>query len=219
MSLCTLKDAAKKRTARLRCAVLQSRGVNTAGRNPSPYPWPLLIIGGWRMLWPTVFAGAPEHCRRGSRRLVLILRTVVVNLRTAAPLRSHATQPALLERLSDGGYGDDQLSEIRRVIDADKSDVFDVLAYIAFALPPITREERVQARRARIFSQYDGNIQAFLDFELAQYIKEGVGELDQAKLPDLLALKYRAIGDATEQLGGAPRIREAFVGFQRHLYE
>ena len=62
------------------------------------------------------------------------------------------TRKALLESLSEKGYGDEQLSEIRRMIDAEKSDLFDVLAYIAFALSPITREERVNThRRADIF--------------------------------------------------------------------
>ena len=41
------------------------------------------------------------------------------------------------------------------MIDAEKSDLFDVLAYIAFALAPITRAERVNARREQIFSRYD----------------------------------------------------------------
>jgi len=50
-----------------------------------------------------------------------------------------------LESLSEKGYGDGQLDEIRHMIDAEKSDLFDVLAYIAFALSPITREERVVA--------------------------------------------------------------------------
>jgi len=65
------------------------------------------------------------------------------------------TRKALLEGLSEKGYGDEQLSEIRRMIDAEKSDLFDVLAYIAFALAPITREERVNNRREQIFSRYD----------------------------------------------------------------
>ena len=37
------------------------------------------------------------------------------------------TRKALLESLSERGYGDEQLSEIRRVIEAEKSDLFDVL--------------------------------------------------------------------------------------------
>lgn len=129
------------------------------------------------------------------------------------------TRKALLENLAEKGYGDEQLDEIRHMIDAEKSDLFDVLAYIAFALSPITREERVETRRPQILSNYDDKLQAFLDFVLAQYVKEGVGELDQAKLPHLLELKYRAVSDAAEQLGGVPKIRDAFIGFQRHLYD
>jgi type I restriction enzyme, R subunit len=116
------------------------------------------------------------------------------------------------------GYGEEQLSEIRRMIDADKSDLFDVLAYIAFALAPITREERVNARREQIFAHYDSKLQVFLDFVLFQYVKEGVGELDQGKLPHLLELKYRAVRDAAAELGGVAQIRDAFIGFQRHLF-
>ena len=137
-------------------------------------------------------------------------------------LRSLWSQPdtrkALLESLAEKGYGSEHLKEIRRMIDAEKSDLFDVLAYIAFALAPITREERVETHKDQIFSQYDERLQAFLGFVLAQYVKEGVGELGEAKLPHLLELKYRAVSDATEQLGGVARIRDAFIGFQKHLY-
>ena len=104
------------------------------------------------------------------------------------------------------------------LIDAEKSDLYDVLAYIAFALAPITRQERADASRPFISAQYDPKLQAFLDFVLAKYVSEGVGELDQAKLPHLLELRYRAISDAALELGGVAKIREAFVGFQAHLY-
>ena len=105
------------------------------------------------------------------------------------------------------------------MINAEKSDVFDVLAYIAFALAPITRAERVEARKGDIFAHYDGKLQAFLDFVLAQYISQGVGELDQEKLGSLLELKYHSVPDAADQLGGVPMIRDTFIGFQRYLYE
>ena len=129
------------------------------------------------------------------------------------------TRKALLENLSEKGYGHEQLAEIRRMVDAENSDLFDVLAYIAFALSPITRSERVEIRRNRILESYDDKLQAFLDFVLAQYVKEGVTELDQDKLPDLLELKYHAISDAAAQLGGVAKIRDAFVGFQKQLYQ
>lgn len=93
-----------------------------------------------------------------------------------------------------------------------------MLAYIAFALAPITREDRVETHKEQIYSEYDEDIQIFIGFVLEQYIKEGVGELDQEKLPDLLELKYHAVRDAAAQLGGVARIREAFIGFQKNLY-
>ena len=47
----------------------------------------------------------------------------------------------------------------------------------------------------------------FLEFVLSKYIETGVEELDQEKLPDLLTLKYQAIRDAEEILGGVDNIR------------
>ena len=97
--------------------------------------------------------------------------------------------------------------------------VFDVLAYIAFALPPITRLDRVQERRVTIMSNYYSKLQAFLDFVLTQYVQQGMNELNQEKLGALLEVKYHTIDDATSALGRVEIIRDAFVGFQRHLYE
>ena len=129
------------------------------------------------------------------------------------------TRRALLESLAEKGYGDDQLGEIRKMIDAEKSDLFDVLAYIAFALAPITRADRADRSRPALHAAYDAKLQLFLEFVLAQYVNEGVGELDQAKLTQHVELKYHSISDAAAELGGVPAIRDAFIGFQRHLYE
>ena len=93
-----------------------------------------------------------------------------------------------------------------------------VLAYIAYASPPISRRERVLAHKALIFSHYMGKQQEFLEFVLEQYIKEGAGELDRSKLPKLLELKYHAVRDAVTQLGSVATISEVFIGFQQYLY-
>jgi type I restriction enzyme R subunit len=128
------------------------------------------------------------------------------------------TRKVLLQNLAEKNFGPEQLTEIGKVINAEKSDVYDVLAYIAFALAPITRAERVEARKGDIFSRYDSKLEAFLDFVLAHYVSQGVGELDQEKLGDLLQLKYHTVNDAASQLGGVPVIRDTFVEFQQFLY-
>ncbi len=129
-----------------------------------------------------------------------------------------ATRKALLEQLSEKGYGLEQLAEISASISAEKSDLYDVLAYVAFALPPITRQERVDAHKPDILPRYDAKLQAFIDFVLGQYVKQGVSELDQDKLGSLITLKYHTVNEAAETLGGVQAIRDTFVGFQKFLY-
>ena len=128
------------------------------------------------------------------------------------------TRKALLEGLAEKGYGEEQLTEISRLINAEKSELYDVLAYIAYASPPISRRERVLAHKSLIFSHYIDKQQEFLNFVLEQYIKAGVGELDRTKLPQLLELKYHTVRDAVEELGNVANISEVFIGFQQYLY-
>jgi type I restriction enzyme R subunit len=129
------------------------------------------------------------------------------------------TRRALLEKLADAGFGIDELHTLQKIIDAEKSDLFDVLEFIAFATKPITREERVAHAQASIFSLLDPAQKEFLEFVLTKYIDIGVEELDQEKLPDLLELKYHAIQEAAERLGGVSKVRELFIGFQKYLYQ
>jgi len=128
------------------------------------------------------------------------------------------TRKALLDGLNDKGYGEEQLTEISRLIDAEQSDLFDVLAYIAFALPTLTRAERVERHHGQLFIGYDYRQQEFLRFVLDHYVRQGVSELAQEKLPQLIELKYHSIPDAVAELGSVVQIREVFAGFQQHLY-
>ena len=129
------------------------------------------------------------------------------------------TRRQLLEGLSEKGYGTEQLAELTRLVNAEKSDLYDVLAYIAYALPAISREQRVDTRKAAILANYGYKQREFLEFVLGHYIEQGVGELDDRKLPDLLHLKYNSVHDAIAELGiSADEIRNVFIGFQRHLY-
>ena len=130
------------------------------------------------------------------------------------------TRKALLAGLSEKGYGRDTMTEMQRIIEAENSDLFDVLAYVAFALHPQTREARSDQAKVLIHSNYSDKQRGFLEFVLAQYVKQGVDELDQEKLSPLLKLKYQnAISDAVADLGSVEEIRDAFTGFQRFLYE
>ena len=130
------------------------------------------------------------------------------------------TRSRLLSGLADQGFGLDQLAEIQRIIEAEKSDLFDVLAYVAYAAAPLTREVRAANARVYINSRFTTKQQAFLDFVLSHYVEVGVEELDQEKLTPLLRLKYRdSLADAVADLGKPEEIGQAFAGFQKYLYE
>lgn len=128
------------------------------------------------------------------------------------------TRKAFLEKLAGVGYGRDELLNLQELIDAEKSDLFDVLEYVAYALKPITRETRVAQAQKKIFQGLDNKQKDFLEFVLNKYIETGVEELDQEKLPGLLELKYQSIADAAEELGGVDKIKNTFIGFQKYLY-
>ncbi len=130
------------------------------------------------------------------------------------------TRKKLLQGLAEKGFGGEQLAEMQKIIDAEKSDLFDVLAHVAYALPPLTREERAVRAKVDIRAHFNGKQQAFLDFVLSHYVKVGVEELDQEKLTPLLRLKYHnSIADALADLGRAEEIGKVFAGFQKYLYQ
>ena len=61
------------------------------------------------------------------------------------------TRKKLLDGLAEKGYGRDQLAEMQKIIDAENSDIFDVLAHVAFALQPLTRQERAATAKQLTF--------------------------------------------------------------------
>jgi type I restriction enzyme, R subunit len=128
------------------------------------------------------------------------------------------TRKVFLEKLNDAGYGKDELFSLQQLIDAEHSDLFDVLEYVAFHIEPVSRTTRVKSAQSYLITTLDKQQNEFLDFVLSKYIETGVEELDQEKLPQLLMLKYNSIPDATAILGEIENIRDTFIGFQQYLY-
>ncbi len=85
-------------------------------------------------------------------------------------------------------------------------------AHVAYALPPLTREERAAHAQHLIDTEFTDKQRAFLDFVLLHYVTVGVEELDQEKLAPLLKLRYHdSIADAIADLGKAAEIRKISV--------
>jgi type I restriction enzyme R subunit len=130
------------------------------------------------------------------------------------------TRRTLLEKLDEAGFGKEELTTLQKLIDAEKSDLFDVLEYVFNSdIKPITREARVAAAQATIFALLNNKQKEFIEFVLTKYIETGVEELDQEKLPILLTNKYQSFEDAGAILGDLSKVKDLFIEFQKYLYQ
>ena len=109
---------------------------------------------------------------------------------------------------------------MQRLIDTENLDLFDVLARVAYAQQPITRDNRAANASISINTHFAIKQQAFLDFVLADYVSYGVEELDPSNLVPLLNFRYGgSIADAIHDLRDPQDIASTFANFQKYLYE
>lgn len=128
------------------------------------------------------------------------------------------TRTKFLEHLFDMGIDLEQIENISKIVNGEDSDFYDVLMFLAYNRPLITRKVRVDQNRKQILDDINEKESDFLNFVLSKYEKDGFEELSEEKLPVLLNLKYHAIADAEEKLGSVVEIRKNFFEFQKKLY-
>jgi len=129
------------------------------------------------------------------------------------------TRKTLLENLDEAGFPKEDLLTLQKLVDMEKSDLYDVLEYVFNGdYIAMTREARAKAAEATIFALLNDKQREFIAFVLSKYVDTGVDELDQEKLPILLTNKYQSLEDAKEILGDVANISRLFVEFQEHLY-
>ncbi|WP_440929545.1 EcoAI/FtnUII family type I restriction enzme subunit R [Candidatus Pelagibacter sp.] len=131
---------------------------------------------------------------------------------------SPITRNELLKKLEDNGFTKQDLKSIQTLIEAEDSDIFDVLEHIAYSKKPIQRSTRVANAESKIYTNLDANQKEFIDFVLSKYVEAGVDELDINRLSDLVVLKYKSLHDGQKVLGDADKIKNTFIDFQKYLY-
>jgi len=131
------------------------------------------------------------------------------------------TREKLLSDLAEAGYDSEKLDSMKELIDATDSDVYDVLAFVAYAAETYTRRERAQSAKPSIYGAFDYKQQEFINFVLDKYIESGVSQLalNKEHFSRLISLKYNTISDAASELGSPATIRKTYVDFQKFLYQ
>ncbi len=130
-----------------------------------------------------------------------------------------STREKLLADLQEAGYDGEKLDSMKEIIDAKDSDVYDLLAFVAYARDTHTRTERVSKAKPLISREFTYKQVEFIEFILDKYIEDGVQELAAKKMRSLVELKYNTISDAASEFGSPAAIRDTFIGFQKYLYE
>ena len=131
-----------------------------------------------------------------------------------------STRAQLLKQLEDAGFPTSELVSIQELIDAQNSDLFDVLEFVKYALKPVTRKTRATVSRSIMETAIEAKQLEFVDFLVSQYIESGVGELEEGKLETLLEIKYTDVFQGIQAVGSGEvsKVRSLFLTFQKNLY-
>lgn len=125
----------------------------------------------------------------------------------------------LLNRLKEMNIDEDQLNDLKKIFEAEDSDIYDVLAHLSFNLNIKTRSERaLSVENSEFIEKYHSDkAKDFIEFILEKYRKYGSKELDENKLSTLIE---QSGFDKKElrQSFGTFNIREEYFGLQREIY-
>lgn len=128
------------------------------------------------------------------------------------------TREHFKDTLAASGYSTEVLQELARLVDAPDSDLFDVLGYIAFTTPPLTRKARAAAVNASHFESITDEMWQFLQEILNAYVQHGEKTLSDKMLRQHLTVSYGTVSEGAEALGGTRKVRNGYLAMQQRLY-
>ncbi len=132
---------------------------------------------------------------------------------------SPITRGVLLRKLEENGFGISQLKSLQSLVNAEDSDIYDVLTHIAYSNKPVARVDRVSNNEDLIYNDLSLSQKGFIEFIVSKYLEGGVEEIGEGRLSNLIELKYETIFDGEKVLGSSQNIKDIFISFQKHLYE
>jgi len=133
------------------------------------------------------------------------------------------TREELLAKLGQLGFDSEQLETLKKMFDAEQSDIFDLLAFLSYNKNIISRSQRADATKehSEFFKEYENHkAQEFLYFILDRYKKDGIEELKRDKLSELIQLNgLGTTKDAAKVFGNVNNLITAFYQLQEVMYK
>jgi len=125
------------------------------------------------------------------------------------------TRNKLIDDLAERGFDIGKLLSLRDAFNAEDSDVYDVLRFVAFDKEIISRKERLSCVNTDFKNNLDKKNREFVDFIMVQYEKNGFESLND--LTNLINLKY-GNSSVVEGMGGVSAVKSSFETLQERLY-
>jgi type I restriction enzyme R subunit len=168
--------------------------------------------------------GTPLNAEEFLKQLVGSLPSLYKDVEQLRTIWANPSERALLfAELEMAGFGTNNLKDLKSMMNAEGSDIFDVLAYLSFNTPMKTRKERVSRVNGneQVFAVYsDYRAIDFLKFILMRYEADGVEELGEDKIGDLIKLsELGSIQDAKNVFGGLHQLKQAYYQLQENIYQ
>ena len=168
--------------------------------------------------------GTPLNAEEFLKQLVGSLPSLYKDVKQLRTIWANPSERAILfAELKKAGFGASNLKDLKSMMNAEDSDIFDVLAYLSFNTPMKTRKERVSRVNGneQVFAVYsDFKAIDFLKFVLLRYEVDGVEELGEDKIGDLIKLSdLGSIQDAKNVFGGLTELKQAYYKLQENIYQ
>ncbi|MEG4578605.1 DEAD/DEAH box helicase family protein [Microcoleus sp. MON1_C5] len=112
------------------------------------------------------------------------------------------------------------LEDLQRDVEKDL-DLFDLICYVAWGCPPLTRKERAENVRKRdCFAKYGDRAQAVLDALLEKYATDGIENIEDISVLKLEPLKQLGSpGEIVKLFGGKSQYIEVLRELKSQLYQ
>lgn len=124
---------------------------------------------------------------------------------------------ALIAELSDQGI---VLEDLQKSIQKDL-DLFDLICYVAWGQPPLTRKERADnVRKRNCFAKYGVAVRSVLDTLLEKYATDGIENIEELSVLKLEPMKkYGSPKQIIDLFGGKSRYLEVLRDLKSELYQ
>lgn len=130
------------------------------------------------------------------------------------------TREILLQKLENLGLGKEQFADLKKIFEAEKSDIFDILLHISYGKNIKNLDERAENAKNFLKNFENDLAREFVDFLLNLYAEYGILDFGTKWLPAKIKLFNR--GEAREigeKFGGLEKLKEAYVELQREIYK